>query len=107
MELPLRSCVDSPELKVYISGFGTQKDGHALAAAADGKVVGAVWVSIMNDYGHIDDEIPSLATQKANYAVKMYLKPGFETIDENEEEYIMLKRLQRRDSAFRKIEIDI
>ena len=30
-------------------------------AKADGKIVGAVWVRIMNDYGHIDDETPSLA----------------------------------------------
>lgn len=25
------------------------------------KIVGAVWVRIMNDYGHIDDETPSFA----------------------------------------------
>jgi len=35
----------------------------------------------------------SLAVQKANYAVKMYLRVGFEIIDENDEEYIMMKRL--------------
>ena len=33
----------------------------ALAAEADGKIIGAVWGRIMNDYGHIDDETPSLA----------------------------------------------
>ena len=27
----------------------------------DGKVIGAVWTRIMNDYGHIDDETPSFA----------------------------------------------
>ncbi|MCR5103358.1 MAG: GNAT family N-acetyltransferase [Eubacterium sp.] len=32
----------------------------------------------------------SLAVQKANYAVKMYKKVGFEIVDENEEEYIMV-----------------
>lgn len=32
-----------------------------LVAEVDGKVVGAVWVRIMNDFGHIDDETPSLA----------------------------------------------
>ena len=32
----------------------------------------------------------SLAVQKANYAVKMYKKVGFEIVDENEEEYIMI-----------------
>ena len=31
----------------------------------------------------------SLAVQKANYAVKMYKKVGFEIVDENDEEYIM------------------
>ena len=35
----------------------------------------------------------SLAVQKANYAVRMYKAVGFEIIDENEEEYIMLCRL--------------
>lgn len=30
-------------------------------AEVGGKIVGAVWVRIMNDYGHIDDETPSLA----------------------------------------------
>lgn len=32
----------------------------------------------------------SLAVQKANYAVKMYEKLGFRTVDENTEEYIMI-----------------
>lgn len=35
----------------------------------------------------------SLAVQKANYAVKMYKKVGFEVVDENDEEYIMLCKL--------------
>ena len=35
----------------------------------------------------------SLAVQKANYAVRMYKHVGFETIDENAEEYIMVCRL--------------
>jgi len=35
----------------------------------------------------------SLAVQKANYAVKMYEAVGFVTVDENDEEYIMLCRL--------------
>ena len=35
----------------------------------------------------------SLAVQKENYALKLYLKAGFEIIGENEEEYIMLIRL--------------
>ena len=35
----------------------------------------------------------SLAVQKANYAVRMYKEVGFEIIDENEEEFIMVCRL--------------
>ena len=35
----------------------------------------------------------SLSVQKANYAVKMYEKAGFKTVDENEEEYIMAAEL--------------
>ena len=35
----------------------------------------------------------SLAVQKMNYAVCMYKKVGFEIVDENDEEYIMLCKL--------------
>ena len=35
----------------------------------------------------------SLAVQKANYAVKMYKKVGFEVVDENDQEYIMICKL--------------
>ncbi len=36
----------------------------------------------------------SLAVQKANYALKMYLKVGFEIADENDDEYIMVHYLK-------------
>ena len=128
VEPPPRSILDTPELQVYVSGFGAQEHDIALVAEMDHKVVGAVWVRIMNDYGHIDDRTPSfaislykeyrgrgigtemmrrmlevlksrgyeqasLAVQKANYAVKMYHSVGFEIVDENDEEYIMVNRL--------------
>lgn len=35
----------------------------------------------------------SLAVQKENYAVKMYKKVGFEVVDENDEEFIMVCKL--------------
>lgn len=35
----------------------------------------------------------SLAVQKANYAVKMYERIGFRTVNENEQEYIMVCEL--------------
>ena len=36
----------------------------------------------------------SLAVQKANYAVKMYRKVGFEIVGENEQEFIMTANIQ-------------
>lgn len=125
---PSREIINKPELQVYIADFGKKKGDMGLAAEVDNKIIGAVWVRIMNDYGHVDDETPSfaislyrdyrnhgigtalmqnmletlkkngykqasLAVQKANYAVKMYKNVGFEIVDENEEEYIMLCKL--------------
>ncbi len=128
MSAPAKSIINQPELQVYISDFGKKKDDIGLLAEAGGKVIGAVWVRIMNDYGHIDDNTPSfaislykeyrglgigtalmkemlcilknrgykqasLAVQKSNYAVRMYMKTGFEIVKENNEEYIMLCHL--------------
>ena len=125
---PERSIINLPELAVYYENFGNGPADNCLVAEEDGKVVGAVWTRIMNDYGHVDDETPSfavslykeyrgkgfgtkmmqrmlgllkeqgykkasLAVQKANYAVRMYEKVGFEIIDENDEEYIMVCEL--------------
>ncbi len=129
MSAPPKSIIDQPELKVYITDFGKKQDDIGLVAEVDKEAVGAVWVRIMNDYGHIDNDTPSfaisvhedyrglgigtalmkemlrilneegykqasLAVQKANYAVQMYKKMGFEVVDEDEEEYIMLCRLK-------------
>lgn len=124
MKKPPKSVIRRPELQIYIADFG-KKDDWCLVAEIEEKIIGAVWVRIMNDYGHIDDETPSfaiavheeyrhfgigtammsamlqllkakgykkasLSVQKANYAVNMYRKVGFEVFDENEEEYIMV-----------------
>lgn len=61
VEPPPKSIITSPELQIYVERFGESKDDWGLVAEVDGKIVGAVWVRIMNDYGHIDDETPSLA----------------------------------------------
>lgn len=58
---PPRSVIDLPELQVYISDFGTRPGDHCIVAEAAGKVVGAAWCRIMEDYGHIDSCTPSLA----------------------------------------------
>lgn len=60
-EPPPRTIIRSPELQIYVERFGESKDDWGLVAEVDGKIVGAVWVRIMNDYGHADDENPSLA----------------------------------------------
>ena len=61
IEPPPKSIISSPELQIYVNHFGESKDDWGLVAEVGGKIVGAVWVRIMNDYGHIDDETPSLA----------------------------------------------
>lgn len=62
MQAPPREIINRPELQVYIAGFGKKKGDTAIVAEADDdRIVGAVWVRIMEDYGHIDDAIPSLA----------------------------------------------
>ena len=128
VEAPPREIIEKPELRLYIDCFGFIEGDNCLVAEEDGKIVGAVWTRIMEDYGHVDNFTPSfaisllpeyrgrgigtelmkemlkllkeqgyeqasLAVQKANYAVKMYRKVGFEIADENEEEYIMVCKL--------------
>ena len=61
VEPPPKTIINAPELQVYVSHFGESRNDLGLIAEADGKIAGAVWVRIMNDYGHIDTETPSLA----------------------------------------------
>lgn len=61
MKAPSRDVVNLPELKVYIEHFGTKEGDFCLVADCEGKVVEAIWVRIINDYGHIDDQTPSLS----------------------------------------------
>ncbi len=58
---PPKNIIKQEELQVYVKDFGKQKDDVALVAEIDGKIIGAVWARIMNDYGHIDNDTPSLA----------------------------------------------
>ena len=61
MEAPAREIIEKPELKLYYEGFGTGEADFCFVADHDGKVVGAVWTRIMNDYGYVDNETPSFA----------------------------------------------
>lgn len=127
VEAPSREIIQLPKLQVYITDFGKKPDDICFLAELDGKVAGAVWVRVMEDYGHLEEGVPSfaislykeyrnlgigtalmermlqelaqrgyekasLAVQKANYAVRMYQKVGFEIVGENEEEYLMMWR---------------
>lgn len=58
---PPKTIVKNEDLQVYVRDFGLLPDDKCLVAEADTKIVGAVWCRIMNDYGHIDDDTPSLA----------------------------------------------
>ena len=58
---PSREIIYQPELQVYVDGFGTKDGDYAFVADLNGKIVGAVWTRIMNDYGHIDNDTPSFA----------------------------------------------
>lgn len=124
VQAPPKDIIKHPDLQIYVSDFG-KKDDVCYVAEVEGKIVGAVWTRIIDDYGHVDDETPSLSisllkayrnlgigtglmkqilltlkeqeykqvslsVQKANYAVGMYKKVGFEVAHENEEDYIMI-----------------
>lgn len=58
---PPRSIIENEDLQVYVRDFGKKADDRCLVAEVEGKVIGAVWTRVMNDYGHIADGIPSLA----------------------------------------------
>ena len=58
---PPREIIERAELQVYVKDFGTRSADCGFVAEVDGKIVGACWARIMNDYGHLDDETPSLA----------------------------------------------
>jgi ribosomal protein S18 acetylase RimI-like enzyme len=61
VEPPDRTIIERPELRIYSDDFGQSPADHCLLAEADGRIIGAVWTRIMNDYGHVDDETPSFA----------------------------------------------
>ena len=58
---PPREILQQEDLQVYVRAFGRHHGDLCLCAESDSKVVGAVWVRFMHDYGYLDDEMPSLA----------------------------------------------
>lgn len=66
MSAPPKTIIGQPELQLYLTDFGQKKEDIGLVAEVGSKVVGAVWVRIMNDYGHINDTTPSFAISLYN-----------------------------------------
>ena len=132
MAAPPRSIIEQDDLQVYVRDFGNEPDDNCLVAECDGKIAGAVWVRVMDDYGHIDNNTPSLAislykeyrnrgigtqlllqmldllhqkgyrqvslsVQKANYALRMYQKAGFEIIADRGDEVLMVCRIGNKE----------
>lgn len=63
--LPQRAVIYEPEIYVYNKEFGQHLHDYGLFAEADGMIVGAVWVRILNGtprgFGNVDDETPEFA----------------------------------------------
>ena len=61
VDAPPKEIINAPELQIYVQDFGKQEGDICFVAEVDKKIVGAVWVRNMDDYGHVDDETPSFA----------------------------------------------
>lgn len=61
MQRPEKDIIKSRQLQVYVKNFGESADDNALVAEHEGRIIGACWTRIMDDYGHVDDNTPSLA----------------------------------------------
>ena len=78
---PPKNIIASPELQIYVDRFGASKADFALVAEVEEKIVGAVWVRIMYDYGHIDDETPSFAISYTDLlSAYAFVEPSFNVI---------------------------
>ena len=94
---PPRKIIEQPELQVYINDFGAHSADCCFVAEHDGKIVGACWSRIMNDYGHIDDKTPSLALS----VLKDFRRRGIATA--------LLKKLlaQLADKKFKQVSLSV
>ena len=66
VEQPDRSIVELPELSVYYDAFGSGAADTCMVAEDKNGVIGAAWARLMDDYGHVDDDTPSLAISVLN-----------------------------------------
>ena len=98
-EPPARDIIEKLELRVYTDDYGHVDDetpsfAISLYKEYRGQGIGSqLMVKMLELLKWQGYERASLAVQKANYAVKMYKKVGFKTVEENAEEYIMVCEL--------------
>ena len=94
---PPRSIIENEDLQVYIRDFGQLPDDECLVAEADGKIVGAVWSRVMDDYGHVADDTPSIAIS----LYKEYRNKGIGT------ELLRQMILTLRQAGYKKVSLSV
>ena len=60
-EVPRGILYTNPKLYASIQDFGRYADDYCLVAEVDCRVIGAVWVRIADEYGHMDEKTPSFS----------------------------------------------
>jgi ribosomal protein S18 acetylase RimI-like enzyme len=55
-----REIIEQPDLRKYIQDFGHDGD-FCLVAEQHGKLLGAIWIRLINGYGFVDNETPELS----------------------------------------------
>ena len=61
VEQPDRSIIEHPSLRPFVDQFGQFPGDYGVAAEVNGNVVGMAWSRIRKQFGHVDDETPSLS----------------------------------------------
>ncbi len=55
-----REIIEQPDLRKYIQDFGQDSD-YCLVAEQHGKLIGAIWIRLIEGYGFVDNETPELS----------------------------------------------
>lgn len=58
---PHRSILERPEFAAYYQGFGSGSADNCLVAEVDGRVAGAVWTRIIDEFGCVEENTPWFA----------------------------------------------
>ena len=109
---PSRDILHSPELSKYVRGFGKSSDLGYLAFSETNQPMGAAWLrllTVMSEYrgrgigtlllerlfekAQANYQSVSLSVWRENPAYRLYQRLGFETVKQNENDVVMLKRL--------------